>query len=135
MHVIKDQKDCLIHCVTNRFPYNNESLLCDIEHGSLLRVFNLECLPCPWAWPTLAMASYLILPVASTWTVRALDEAFLKPMERGYCATCTSGKAPPSPKSCSAKKHYHQNMYKLSQILALTEIPEKGGNVGHKHYF
>ena len=57
--------------------------------------------PCP----LLAISSYFVFPSASTRLVNAFDVdgwPFF-PMSSGYCATCTSGNAPPSPKSSAVR--------------------------------
>ena len=63
-------------------------------------------LECPWR----ARISYFIFPCASSWTAREFEVLSFPslPIFSGYWATGISGKAPPSPKSCT-KSYYKQN--------------------------
>ena len=86
---------------------------------------SLEC-------PTRAIASCLILPPTSIWMERAFDVAFVPPRPSGYCATCTSGKAPPSEKSCTENSVPHLTWQTGGQRLQRT--PRANHNTFSEHF-
>lgn len=89
-------------------PYNFSSIHGSWHIGRSITL-SFDC-------PCRAIASYFIFPSASTWTAKAFDIFFFRPISNGYWATWISGKAPPSPKSCRKEKLVNVQKTKKSEM-------------------
>jgi len=95
----------LVACTTSWLGLAKSSSPASARCRRGIKSLKLACTIRDSPWPRRAMSSYCVFPSPSTLRTSAFDDEAVPflPMSSGYCATCTSGNAPPSPKSSAAR--------------------------------